>query len=124
MPKDYNLRRQNVNADRSAYAVQNTFVFTEKDLPGYKDKMNRFYNENQPYGRSYLYEQTKRDAKKKERKKKWEPYVRKTVPSMSKTDWIFAMNEAYSFSQDKRLSLLEFTMNSTVFLLKMKNTKD
>ncbi|EGE06650.1 transcription initiation factor IIF subunit beta [Trichophyton equinum CBS 127.97] len=80
VPKDYNLRRQNVNADRSAYAVQNTFVFTEKDLPGYKDKMSRFYNENQPYGRSYLYEQTKRDAKKKERKKKWEPYVRKTVP--------------------------------------------
>ena len=32
--------------------------------------------------RSALYESMKREAKKKERKKKWEPYVRKTVPSM------------------------------------------
>lgn len=32
--------------------------------------------------RSALYESMKRDARKKDRKKKWEPYVRKTVPSM------------------------------------------
>jgi transcription initiation factor TFIIF subunit beta len=31
--------------------------------------------------RSALYEAMKRDARKKERRKKWEPYVRRTVPS-------------------------------------------
>lgn len=31
--------------------------------------------------RSSLYEAMKRDARKKDRKKKWEPYIRKTVPS-------------------------------------------
>ncbi|KAK2740750.1 hypothetical protein FQN57_005982 [Myotisia sp. PD_48] len=83
VPKDYNLRRQNVHADRSAYAVQNTFIFTEKDAPGSKDKLDFLFNENQSYGRSYLYEQMKRDSKKKDRKKRWEPYTRKTIPKQT-----------------------------------------
>ncbi|KMU92656.1 transcription initiation factor IIF subunit beta [Coccidioides immitis H538.4] len=83
VPKDYNLKRQNINADRTAYAVQNTFIFTEKDLPGYKDRAHFLFNENQPHGRSYVYEQMKRDSRKKANKKKWEPYTRKTIPKQT-----------------------------------------
>ncbi|KAI1913451.1 hypothetical protein LOZ12_003183 [Ophidiomyces ophidiicola] len=83
VPKDYNLKRQNINADRTAYTVQNTFIFTEKDLPGYKDRTHLLFNENQPHGRSYVYEQMKRDSRRKENKKKWEPYARKTIPKQT-----------------------------------------
>ncbi|WEW59321.1 transcription initiation factor IIF, beta subunit [Emydomyces testavorans] len=83
VPKDYNLKRQNINADRSAYTVQNTFIFTEKDLPGYKDRLHVLFDESQPHGRSYVYEQMKRDSRKKTNKKKWEPYMRKTIPKQT-----------------------------------------
>lgn len=83
IPKDYNLKRQNILPDRKAYAVQNTFVFTEKDLPGYKDKAQILFQDGQTHGRSYLYEQMKRNARKTDTKrKKWEPYARKTILSM------------------------------------------
>jgi transcription initiation factor TFIIF subunit beta len=83
VPKDYTLMRQNVNADKSPLPVSNTFVFTEKDLPGYKSRGHALFDDTRAHshGRSFLYEQTKRDAKKKENKKKWEPYTRKTIPS-------------------------------------------
>src|SRR5215471_14054906 len=74
IPKDYNLRRQNPNPDRSRSSVQNAFIFTEKDLPGYRSRGHMPFNDNQTHGRSYLYEQTKRDAKKRANRKKWEPY--------------------------------------------------
>ncbi|PGH26793.1 hypothetical protein AJ80_01559 [Polytolypa hystricis UAMH7299] len=82
VPKDYNLRRQNINPDGSPFPVQNTFVFTEKDLPGYKDRTQVLFNDNQTR-RSFLYEQTKRDAKKRANRKKWEPYTRKTIPKQT-----------------------------------------
>jgi len=78
--KEYILRRQNVNPDQTPFAVQNTFLFTEKDLPGHRDRGHLLFNQNQTHGRSYLYEQTKRDAKKRANRKKWEPYTRKTIP--------------------------------------------
>ncbi|KAK2758739.1 hypothetical protein FQN54_003429 [Arachnomyces sp. PD_36] len=75
IPKDYALKRQNVGPDQSPFMVTNTFVFTEKDLPGFKRQ-----DDKRSYGRSYLYEQQKRDAKRRENsKKKWEPYARKTI---------------------------------------------
>ncbi|KAK2784856.1 hypothetical protein FQN53_008189 [Emmonsiellopsis sp. PD_33] len=83
VPKDYTLRRQNVNADKSAFAVQNTFIFTEKDLPGYQDRTHVLFNEAQTHGRSYLYEQMKRDSRKRNNRKKWEPYTRKTIPKQT-----------------------------------------
>ena len=83
IPKEYILRRQNVISDQTPFAVQNTFIFTEKDLPGYRDRGHMLFNANQTHGRSYLYEQTKRDAKKRTNRKKWEPYTRKTIPSMN-----------------------------------------
>lgn len=77
IPKDYILARQTVNAENLLHMTQNTFVFTEKDIPGHENRMVTFGET-----RSALYESMKRDARRKERKKKWEPYVRKTVPSM------------------------------------------
>jgi transcription initiation factor TFIIF subunit beta len=47
------------------------------------DKAQILFNEAQTHGRSYLYEQMKRNAKKQEKRKKWEPYTRKSIPSMS-----------------------------------------
>lgn len=90
IPKDYILKRQNVNADNTSYAVQNSYIFTEKDLPGYKNRVDVLFGE----ARSMLYESMKREARKKPHKKKWEPYVRKTIPSMSLSGriWISAMD--------------------------------
>lgn len=74
--KDYLLHRQTVTAPNSSHITHNTYVFTEKDLPGNENRVVTFGE-----ARSSLYESMKREARKKERKHKWEPYVRKTVPS-------------------------------------------
>ncbi|KAL1965804.1 hypothetical protein VTN77DRAFT_5125 [Rasamsonia byssochlamydoides] len=79
IPKDYILKRQNVNPDNTSYAVQNSYIFTEKDLPGYKNRADVVFGE----ARSLLYESMKREARKKTHKKKWEPYVRKTIPKQT-----------------------------------------
>lgn len=78
IPKDYLLQRQNVDSKNSSFAVQNNYIFSEKDLPGHKNRVDEIFGET----RSLLYESVKREARKKTFKKKWEPYVRKTIPSM------------------------------------------
>ncbi|RDW81660.1 transcription factor IIF subunit TFG2 [Aspergillus mulundensis] len=75
IPKDYVLARQTVNAENLLHMTQNTYLFTEKDIPGYENRMITFGET-----RSALYESMKREARRKERKNKWEPYVRKTIP--------------------------------------------
>lgn len=77
IPKDYLLQRQTITAENVSHLTQNTYLFTERDIPGHENRMVVFGE-----ARSALYESMKREMKKKERKKKWEPYVRKTVPSM------------------------------------------
>ena len=77
IPKDYLLQRQTITSENVSHLTQNTYLFTERDLPGHENRMVVFGE-----ARSALYESMKRDMRKKERKKKWEPYVRKTVPSM------------------------------------------
>lgn len=57
--------------------TQNTYIFTEKDIPGAENRMAVFGET-----RSALYETMKRDARRREQGKRWEPYVRKTVPSV------------------------------------------
>ncbi|KAL1993262.1 hypothetical protein VTN49DRAFT_3211 [Thermomyces lanuginosus] len=79
IPKDYILRRQNVNANNSSFTVQNSFIFSEKDLPGYKNRVDVLFGES----RSMLYESMKREARKQSYKKKWEPYMRKTIPKQT-----------------------------------------
>lgn len=77
IPKDYTLQQQTINTVNASHMTQNTYVFTEKDIPGAENRMATF-GEN----RSALYEAMKREARRREQGKKWEPYVRKTVPSM------------------------------------------
>ncbi|KAA8648463.1 transcription factor IIF subunit TFG2 [Aspergillus tanneri] len=74
IPKDYILQRQTLNAENTSHSTQNTYVFTEKDIAGQEGRMVVFGE-----ARSALYEAMKRDARKKERKRKWEPYVRRTI---------------------------------------------
>ncbi|PYH97828.1 transcription initiation factor iif, beta subunit [Aspergillus ellipticus CBS 707.79] len=78
IPKDYLLQRQTITAENVSHLTQNTYLFTERDLPGHENRMVVFGE-----ARSALYESMKREMKKKERKKKWEPYVRKTVPKQT-----------------------------------------
>lgn len=78
VPKDYTLQRQTVTAPNASHITKNTYVFTEKDLPGSENRMVMLGE-----ARSSLYESMKRDAKKRDRKKRWEPYIRKTIPSTS-----------------------------------------
>ncbi|CRG91658.1 transcription initiation factor TFIIF beta subunit [Talaromyces islandicus] len=79
IPKDYLLQRQNVDSKNSSFTVQNNYIFSEKDLPGHKNRVDEIFGET----RSLLYESMKREARKKTFKKKWEPYVRKTIPKQT-----------------------------------------
>ncbi|KAI9044742.1 transcription factor IIF subunit TFG2 [Aspergillus affinis] len=74
VPKDYLLQRHTLDEGSSVHSTKNTYVFTEKEIPGQENRTVTFGG-----ARSALYESVKRDARKKERKKKWEPYVRKTI---------------------------------------------
>lgn len=76
IPKDYILQ-QPPPSSHTSHTNQNTYVFTEKDIPG-AAKGTAVFGET----RSALYEASKREARRKEQGKKWEPYVRKTIPSM------------------------------------------
>jgi len=76
IPKDYTLQKQSMSTN-AAHMTKNTFVFTEKDIPGAENRLASFGEK-----RSALYEAMKRDARRRQQGKKWEPYVRKTVPSM------------------------------------------
>ncbi|KAI9925026.1 hypothetical protein ASPWEDRAFT_45159 [Aspergillus wentii DTO 134E9] len=76
IPKDYTLQRQSNNTlGETSHSTQNTYLFTEKDVPGADNRAIAFGEQ-----RSALYESVKREAKRKERNKKWQPYVRKTIP--------------------------------------------
>ncbi|KAL4803015.1 transcription initiation factor IIF, beta subunit-domain-containing protein [Aspergillus unguis] len=78
IPKDYILAQQTVNTGNLLHMTQNTHLFTEKDIPGHENRLLNFGET-----RSALYESMKREAKRKERKGRWEPYVRKTVPKQT-----------------------------------------
>ncbi|CAL5867273.1 uncharacterized protein PFLUO_LOCUS1488 [Penicillium psychrofluorescens] len=76
IPKDYTLQQQTITAENKSHLTSNTYVFTEKDIPGADTNNAAVFGE----ARSALYEAMKREARRRERNKKWEPYVRKTVP--------------------------------------------
>ncbi|KAI3076350.1 hypothetical protein CBS147339_5184 [Penicillium roqueforti] len=76
IPKDYTLQRQTVDpSGTGSHLTHNTYIFTEKDIPGVENRMATFGET-----RSVLYEAQKREAKRREQGKRWEPYVRKTIP--------------------------------------------
>jgi transcription initiation factor TFIIF subunit beta len=83
-PKEYNLlvsRRETLLPKRP----RNAFVFSERDMPGFKRKSIGARDEegNNYHGRSYLHEKNKRDSKRRESKKRFEPYTRRAIPKQT-----------------------------------------
>ena len=77
IPKEYELDIQNES-------VKNTFVFTEKDLPGFKSKSNQKFDPSSANMPSRLVQRkTEKPAAKKpyDRDKGFQPYFRKAIPS-------------------------------------------
>jgi len=76
-PKEYTLAPSNHDRAR-VRRPGSAFIFSEKDLPGYKGRPG-----NPLQGRSYLYEKARRDAKRKENKRRLEPYTRRPIPKQT-----------------------------------------
>jgi transcription initiation factor TFIIF subunit beta len=85
-PKEYTLVPSNHDRAR-VKKPSSAFVFSEKDLPGYKGRsfaMNEIDEDGNPLqGRSYLYEKARRDAKRTESKGRFEPYARRPIPKQT-----------------------------------------
>jgi transcription initiation factor TFIIF subunit beta len=83
--KEFDLRRPPPEKIRSKRPGQ-ALIFSEKDLPGYKSKSFVYDmddEENAGQGRSKLYDDAKRKAKRKEKKENnegFQPYRRKAIP--------------------------------------------
>lgn len=111
-PKEYNLLAPVPEKVRSRQPGT-AFVFSEKDLPGYKSKTfgwDDVDEEGNPgQGRSYLYEKHKKELKKKENKGRFVPYTKRSIPKQTaiagivdrefevtpiKNDEFFALEEA------------------------------
>jgi len=62
------------------FDVQNTYIFTEKDMPGFDNKMRGTENGMPAIPARLLYPERNND-RKFGAKKKFEPYFRKAIPS-------------------------------------------
>jgi transcription initiation factor TFIIF subunit beta len=79
VPKEYELQI-------TSEAVQNTFVFTEQDLPGFKSRSKIKFDPataNMP-ARLNRARVEKPSEKKPWEKKKFEPFYRRAIPSKSR----------------------------------------
>ncbi len=77
VPKEYNMNITNPDA-------ANTFVFSEKDLPGFSSKLKG----QQPGGlppsrvpRSMYQDRAKKPPQQADKPKRWQPYFRTAIPS-------------------------------------------
>ncbi|KAK4923093.1 hypothetical protein LTR66_016549 [Elasticomyces elasticus] len=74
-------------ASRKSRRNGDVMMFTEKNLPGFRERTNAWDNVdddgNIGQSRSYLWEAIKRDEKKKENKGRWIPYQKKTIPKIT-----------------------------------------
>lgn len=116
-PKEYNLVRSDRGLSKSRRHGP-TFIFSEKDLPGYKSKPFSWDNidedGNPGQGRSYLYENNKKIQKRKENKKRFEPYARRPIPKQtaiagfvtSDLECVPVKNEEYFELEQKRTESL------------------
>ena len=100
--------------------VGNTFVFSEKDLPGFKGRsfaLNNLDADGNPaQGRSFLYEKAKREAKKRENKARFEPYARRPIPKQTAITGV-VMRE-YDCAPVKNQEYLALEKQQTETLLK------
>lgn len=85
VPKEYNMHV--TNRDSS-----NTFVFTEKDLPGYASKMKGSARKGQSNGaftsgrilnRSAFRDRSRQGMQQGDKSKRWQANFRKAIPSKS-----------------------------------------
>ena len=85
-PREYNLFAAPPEKQRSRRPGQ-AFVFSERDLPGYKPKAFSWddvdEDGNPGQGRSFLYERHRREQKKKENKGRFIPYARRPIPKQT-----------------------------------------
>jgi len=90
-PKEYILHKATRDiaqpGDAVSQGTSNTFIFSEKDMPGFKSRaIHTLAGKGQGQmvqGRSFLYEDNQKEMKRKENRKRWEPYGRKAIPSRS-----------------------------------------
>lgn len=78
-PKEYNMHITNQQSS-------NTFIFTEKDLPGYASKGKgdaRKGHNNGTYSSTQITPRTFRDRSKIDKNKRWQSSFRKAIPSKS-----------------------------------------
>ena len=84
VPKEYNMQITNV-------APGNTFVFTEKDLPGYSNRTKASLRHVQGNGslpfsqaapRVGYHDRNRSGQFKVDKSKEWQPYYRRAIPSM------------------------------------------
>ena len=82
-PKEYILHK--TTRDDTSRRAPSAFIFSEKDMPGFKSRaIPTFAVDGEipmTQARSYLYEDNQKELRKKENKKRWEPYGRKAIPS-------------------------------------------
>lgn len=83
LPKEYNMQVTN-------WSPGNTFIFTEKDLPGFNSKAktsSRHVQDNvslpfsQVEPRMGFQDRGKSNFPKSDKNKKWQPYYKRAVPS-------------------------------------------
>jgi transcription initiation factor TFIIF subunit beta len=82
LPKEYNLQVTNV-------VPNNTFIFTEKDLPGYNDKKKSLLRRSP----TAFYDRGRLHPSGVEKNKKRQPSYKKVVPSKHHT-WLLALGSA------------------------------
>jgi transcription initiation factor TFIIF subunit beta len=117
--KEFDLRRPPPEKIRSKRPGQ-ALIFSEKDLPGYKSKSFVYDmddEENAGQGRSKLYDDAKRKAKRKEKKESnegFQPYRRKAIPKKTalagvvtkEFDAVPVRNAEYNVVEQRKLAKL------------------
>lgn len=85
-PKEYNVGAVPAPMRRSKRPGQ-VLVFSEKDKPGFKAKTFAWddldEDGNPGQGRSFLYEQQRKEEKRKENKGRYTPYSRRPIPKLT-----------------------------------------
>lgn len=82
VPKEYNMNVTNSNA-------VNTFVFTEKDLPGFSSKMQAGVKQGRQGGgippsqmpRPAFQNRSRQNVRQADKSKRHQPYFRRAIPS-------------------------------------------
>lgn len=120
VPKEYNLQITN-------RSPMNTYLFSERDLPGYSNRTkgnprhnhdNASLPQSQVAPRPQFQDRSKQGSSRFDKNRKWEPYYRKAIPS--KFDCTGHEQDAKGGTcvQRRPLSSVKRKEKSTVFLWK------